>query len=147
MRSSIPKHLAGTTPRNLRTAAWLLRGISAIPGELHLSGSRLTFTATGTGSAWDWQLRRLEHGSGISGFAGLLKETGRSALFSETLLALTASCPWYFFSGGLVIEIRDQTYKISFGRPVDLAGGGDDLSTFYAMRKIGKQWIRALTTP
>ena len=131
----------------MRSAAWLLCGISTVPGELELRGSRLSFTARGTGSAWDWQLSKLERLSGAAGFASRLKEGGSAQLFRASLQDITTHCPWYFFSGGIVVGVRQQTYRFSFGRPVNLSGGGDDLHTFYAMRKLGKQWIRALATP
>jgi hypothetical protein len=43
----------------LRTDAWLLRGVSSIPGELRLAAGTSSFTSSGTGSAWPLQRRRL----------------------------------------------------------------------------------------
>ena len=128
----------------MSSEAWLLRGISSIPGELRLSGSILSFTAHDTGTAWDWQLRKLERGAGSTGFMEALKRGGRAVLFSESLADLRVRSPWYYFSGGVVLEIRRQKYRLSFGQPARSSADDNELQTIGTTRRAGKQWLRAL---
>ena len=128
----------------MSSEAWLLRGISSIPGELRLSGSTLSFTAHDTGTAWDWQLRKLERGAGSTGFMEALKRGERFVLFKESLADVRVRSPWYYFSGGVVLEIRRQKYRMSFGQPARSSAEDNELQTIGAMRRAGKRWLRAL---
>ena len=51
-------------PKLIRTEAWLLRGISSLPGMLELADGNLSFTAFGSGNFWGFQLRKLEQETG-----------------------------------------------------------------------------------
>lgn len=104
----------------------------------------LSFVALGTGTAWDWQLKKLERRVGRSGFFKTLKDGGRAVLFSEALTSIRTRSPWYYFSGGLLLQIREQTYKMSFGRPARSSASDNELRTVSTMREVGKQWLRAL---
>ena len=86
--------------RSLRTEAWLLRGISSIPGELLLRDGVLSFSATDTGSAWPWQLRKLERSLGVPGFAGALEKAHRRTLFRWPVRSMRFWVPWYYVGGG-----------------------------------------------
>lgn len=57
-----PYHSA---PVRFESPTWLLRGIGALPGRLHLADGMLTCTVTDSGSAWDWQLRKLDALTGL----------------------------------------------------------------------------------
>ena len=136
--------------------AWLLRGISSIPGELELSRGRLSFTAMGIGTAWGWQLRKLERVTGKSGLANRI-DSGKDALvFDAPLADIKITFPWYYFSGGLVVQMNQHRYKLSLGRPSntrfptrgDVAGSvrraGEELEELGSMRRAGKAWQQAL---
>ena len=145
MRSPRLKKSAEPVSCAMSSKAWLLRGISSIPGELTLTDSLLSFTAENTGTAWDWQLKRLEHASGSAGFMNALQRGRRAVLFSESLADVRVRSPWYYFSGGVVLEIRQQKYRLSFGQPVGSSAEEDELQTITTMRRAGKQWLRALS--
>lgn len=130
--------------RDICSPAWILCGISSVPGELKLSGSVLSFIAHGTGSAWDWQLKKLERRSGASGFMNILKEGGHAVLFREPVIGICSGSPWYYFSGGIVLQIRRQTYKVSFGQPASSSISQNEVQTIRTMRRVGMQWIHAL---
>ncbi len=129
----------------MSSPAWMLRGISAIPGALELRGSVLSFVAHDTGTAWDWQLRKLERQAGRAGIMDALKDDRPAVLFREARTDIRVRCPWYYFSGGIVVQIGRQTYRLSFGRPARSSGSEEDeLQSVSHMRRVGKQWLRAL---
>ena len=146
MKSSRPQKVRAIRPNALSSPAWLLRGISSIPGELRLSGSRISFIAHGVGSAWDWQLRKLERLAGNPGFAKSLKDGSTALLFNESLTDIHVRSPWYYFSGGLVLQIRGEPYRLSFGKPASSSNDDDELATLSTMRQAGKKWLHALTS-
>ena len=146
MKSSRSQRERAIRPNSLSSPAWLLRGISSIPGELRLSGSRISFIAHDTGSAWDWQLRKLERVAGNPGFAQSLKDGRTVALFNESLTDVQVQSPWYYFSGGLVLQIRGESYRLSFGKPARSSDDDDELATVSSMRQAGKKWLHALTS-
>jgi hypothetical protein len=133
----------------LRTDAWLLRGISSIPGELALRGGSLVFTAFNTGSAWPWQLRKLEREVGASGIAAKIDAGERTTVFRWPVAEVDSDCPWYYFGGGLRLRRGGVVLKFSFGRPANtrsntLADLGDNLAELSSMRKRGRMWQSAL---
>jgi hypothetical protein len=133
----------------LRTDAWLLRGISSIPGELSLRGGSLTFTAFNTGSAWPWQLRKLERAVSVPGIAVKIDAGERTNVFRWPVAEVHSDCPWYYFGGGLRLRRGGVLLKFSFGRPANtrsntLADLGDNLAELATMRKRGKMWHAAL---
>jgi len=145
------------TKMKLRTEAWLLRGISSLPGELALMNGTLTYFVAGTGSAWPWQLRKLERLLGVSGLEGGVDTGRRVKLFSEPVAGVRAWCPWYYFGGGIKIAVRGVTLRFSFGTPANMkvrrrhlgAGGAlqdvaDNLGEIVLMRSRGKLWQKAL---
>ncbi len=66
---------------NLRTDAWLLRGMSSIPGELRLSAGTLSFVCSGTGSAWPFRLRKLARALRDPSLVNVLQEGPPAPLF------------------------------------------------------------------
>lgn len=133
----------------LRTPAWLLRGISAIPGELVLARDRIGFAATGPGTAWSWQLRRLERRLGRPWrAAGDDPAVPAPHLFDWRLHRVRVRAPWYYFSGGIVLEHADCVLRFGFGPPVDAhaRGAAKDglLDPVRRMRRVGKRWLAAL---
>jgi hypothetical protein len=147
------KTAKSTTPTSLRSEAWLLRGISAIPGELRLSGNRISFTVQGRGSAWDWQLRKLERHARTVNLASLVKSGRDAVLFDANLRDVAVAFPWYYFSGGLVVKTSDDVYKLSFGRPANSPRAGvsngparavAELKEIGSMRIAGKAWRETL---
>jgi len=141
----------------LCTEAWLLRGISSIPGELRLRKDVLTFVPQTVGSAWPWQLRKLERVIGAPGFAKALEDGGEPLLFEWPTAEVTAWCPWYYFGGGIKLRRGAITLRFSLGRPANmdanfgssgsplaLEQAADNLSEVGAMRRRGKLWLAAL---
>ena len=146
MTSSRPGARGRGGSNTLCTPAWLLRGISSIPGRLRLRDSRLSFVADGVGSAWDWQLEKLERAAGSAGFTEALKGGRSATLFDEPMPGIGVRSPWYYFAGGLVLRVGGQRYRVSFGKPVGPARGDDELATLISMRQAGKRWLHALGT-
>ena len=145
MKSSQPSKLGAAKTTSLSSPAWLLRGISSIPGELRLHDSRISFIANEVGSAWDWQLRKLERLLGSPDFLNSLKSGKPSELFNEPLTDIRVRSLWYYFSGGLVLHIRGESCRLSFGRPANFSNDDDEPAKVSAMRHVGKKWLRALT--
>jgi hypothetical protein len=76
----------------LRTPAWLLTGIANKPGVLELGRGRHAFTA------------------------------GDGRVFEAALADVTnINFPWYYFGGGVKLQVDRHKYRISFVRP----NGGD----------------------
>ncbi len=141
------------TSDKIRSVAWLLRGISSVPGELKLAGGRLSYKAFGFGTLWRYQLNRLERDVRIHGLADRLDNGETAVVFDVPLTAVTVRIPWYYFSGGLVVETGGAVFKFSFGQPAnsgpslgnrDLARVLNELKTVESMRKTGKIWRTAL---
>lgn len=132
----------------MRTAAWLLRGISSLPGELRLRSAVLSFVAFDPGSAWPAQIRTLAAQLGRPDMAVALDGSRPVELFAWPVHEVTVSRPWYYFGGGLKLRWQGIGVRVSFGRP---AGGSRDprqalseLREVAAMRARGKLWAEAL---
>ena len=145
MKSSRLNKQASTSANILCSPAWLLRGISSNPGELTLTESRISFIAQDRGSAWDWQLSKLALQSGNPAFMGTLKSGSAVVLFNALLSDILVRSPWYYFSGGLVLQIRGKSFRVSFGGPAGSSSASAELRAVSAMRRIGKKWLQALT--
>jgi hypothetical protein len=104
----------------LTSEAWILRGLSSIPGELMLRGGRLSFTAWGTGSAWPWQLRKLGAEVGSSRFSARIESGDRAQLFDWPLEDTRWWFPWHYFGGGMKIRRGDAQLRLSFGMPANM---------------------------
>jgi hypothetical protein len=134
---------------DLHTDAWLLRGISSIPGELSLRSEVLSFTASGSGSAWPFQLRKLGELFQQPALQTELNAGLTISLFAWPVREISASMPWYYFSGGITLQRRGVRVRLGFVRPVDagripgraLAG----LAEVGAARECGKLWASTLT--
>lgn len=134
---------------DLHTEAWLLRGISSIPGELSLRSEVLSFTASGSGSAWPFQLRKLGELFQQPALQTELNAGLTISLFAWPVREISASMPWYYFSGGITLQRRGVRVRLGFVRPVDagripgraLAG----LAEVGAARECGKLWASTLT--
>ena len=74
-----------------------------------------------------------------------LKRGSAVVLFDAPLAEILVRSPWYYFSGGLVVKIRGQSYRVSFGEPAGSSSGGDEWQTVASMRRVGKRWLQALT--
>lgn len=145
-----------TPPQNLRSEAWLLRGISSIPGELILSRGTVIFVASGTGSAWPWQLRKLENALRMPGLASSIDRDAGGALFHWPAKAVQAWAPWYYFKGGIKLRHGGVVLSFSFGHPANMDTGADPLEILglvelrtqwravQGMREHGKRWLAAL---
>jgi hypothetical protein len=130
----------------LRSECWLLLGISTLPGELILSGGKLTYLASGTGSAWPWQLRKLERQLNAPGLAARLNDAGPFQVFSEPVQALNFWCPWYYFDGGLKVQIKETVLRLSFARPGNSRTSGiGSLSEMETTRSRGTLWNKTLS--
>ena len=125
--------------------AWLLSGISSLPGLLQLDDGQLTFTSFGTGSLWPFQLRALERAASKPGFAHKIDSGERSELFSAPFAEVSdVLFPWYYFGCGMKLVVRGIRYRFSFVQPqnspelpemgVSLADG----------RNVGRRWKSAL---
>jgi len=133
---------------HLRTQAWLLRGISSIPGALRLAGGRLSFTAFGAGNLWPSQLRTLERDTGRIGLAKRLGKEENTVVFDVPLADIQhVRFPWYYFSGGLKLTLNGIVYRFGFDRPSNtkLSGEGADLvGEVSRARRSGKAWKAVL---
>ena len=145
MKSTRLNKQASASANILCSPAWLLRGISSIPGELTLTESRISFIAQDRGTAWDWQLSKLALQSGNPAFMDTLKSGSAVVLFNEPLSDILVRSPWYYFSGGLVLQIRGKSFRVSFGGPAGSSSASDEFRAVSAMRRIGKKWLQALT--
>ena len=122
----------------LSTEAWLLRGLSQIPGTLTLKNGVLSFTTLNTGSAWPWQLRKLERDYfemreqvvterealrklerelGERGLAAAIDAGKPTRVFEWKVCDLEAQMPWYEFGGGLRVSRGQVKLRLSFGEP------------------------------
>ena len=132
----------------MNTAAWLLRGISSIPGELRLSSATVSFIAYGPGSAWPGQLRKLAALLGKPAFGPALDDGVFVELFAWPVGEVSVSRPWYYFGGGIKLRRRGIGLRISFAQPVGARVGPgqalSDLRAVPAMRARGKLWASAL---
>lgn len=136
------------TAAEVSTPAWLLRGISSLPGELRLHSSTLSFVAFGPGSAWPAQLRTLAAQLGRPDVARALGGGRPVELFAWPVHEVTVSRPWYYFGGGLKLRRQGTGVRVSFGRPA--VGSRDprqaltELREVAAMRARGKLWAATL---
>jgi len=134
---------------NLHTDAWLLRGISSIPGELSLRSEVLSFVASGSGSAWPFQLRKLGELFQQPALQAELNAGHTVPLFAWPVREISASIPWYYFAGGITLQRRGVLVRLGFGRPVDAGRvpgqSMEGLAEVGAARKRGKLWASALT--
>lgn len=134
----------------LRTDAWLLRGISSIPGELRLANGKLSFTCSAFGSAWPFQLRKLGQLLDQPSLAKALEDGKTLQLFQWPVEQVQPTVPWYYFGGGIKLRHQGIQLRFSFGRPSSgghsLAAAASDLKELGVMRSRGKRWAKALAT-
>ncbi len=154
--SPIPLVSRSISMESLRSEAWLLRGISSIPGELTLAQGVLQFVAHDTGSAWHWQLRKLERELCVPGLAEAIDSGDHACLFRWQAHAIRAWVPWYYFAGGIKLRHGGIVLSFSFGRPANMevrihSGGAGALAelrrqchAIRQMRGCGKRWLAAL---
>lgn len=135
--------------KRLNTPAWLLRGISSIPGELRLSSGKLSFVCLGTGSAWPFQLRKLGRALGQESLAQSLEKGKPFQLFLWPADQVQATLPWYYFGGGIKLQHQGVQLRFSFGRPStgshNIAAAAAELKEIGTMRNRGKLWAKALS--
>lgn len=131
----------------LRTEAWLLRGISGIPGELRLDDGVVSFVACGTGSAWPFQLRSLERLLAHPDMA--LEDRLPLQLFAWPVSQVWFELPWYYFGGGIKLRRQGMCLRFSFGQPAGAGRGlreaGAELRKLGPMRDRGRLWAAALS--
>lgn len=101
------------------TEAWLLRGISSVPGDLRLESGNLTFTAFGSGNLWKFQLRKLERDTCQPGLANNMLAEKNVIIFDAPLTAVEIVFPWYTFSGGLNVRVGNARFRLGFDRPAN----------------------------
>ena len=134
--------------QRLVTRAWLLRGISSLPGQLSLRDGRLCFRAHGPGNFWPSQLRKLEQQLRVDELAVRLEREESLNLFDLPLHDITRiHFPWYTFSGGMNLLIHGVWMRFGFDHPANSAappGGLDPLGEISSARKAGKAWKMAL---
>ncbi len=132
----------------LRTDAWLLRGISSIPGELRLGSGSLSFVASGAGSAWPFQLRKLESALQKPGLSAAIEQGKALEFFNWPASQVTSEAPWYYFGGGIKLRHQSIQLRFSFGRPANpshnVARAAAELREVGTMRSQGKLWTAAL---
>lgn len=136
------------TPSELRTEAWLLRGISSIAGRLQLRSETLSFTAYGPGSAWPRQIQKLGALLGHTKLSAELNAGNSIKLFAWQVTEISVSRPWYYFGGGIKLRHQGVSLRISFGQPVGARNSPGrafaDLREVAAMRGRGRLWASAL---
>lgn len=133
---------------HLQTEAWLLRGISSLPGMLALANGRLSYTAFGCGSFWPGQLRRLEEDTGRPGLAQRLDDGEQAILFDAPLADVQdIHFPWFYFSGGVRLTVNGARYRFGFDRPVNSRATidvADLIGEVARAQDSGKAWKAAL---
>lgn len=155
-KATAPSPNPSPATTSLRTDAWLLRGISSIPGELILEHGVIRFVANGSGSAWPWQLRKLEHEVGTPGLAQSIDRCDGNCVFRWPVDSVRAWAPFHYFGGGIRLGHGYVVLSFSFGRPANM-----DLRVYPGlpnvvkelhrqfpvvrrMRRHGKRWLAAL---
>ena len=132
----------------LHSDAWLMRGISSVPRELHLNSATLSFTAFGTGSAWPFQLRKLGAQLHRPSLVEALDRGRPVQLFAWPVGEVVWSTPWFYFGGGIDLKRGRVGLRISFGTPVGVLGDPDRVLAGFremgAMRALGGLWAAAL---
>ena len=144
-------------PVEMSSQAWLLRGISSVPGQLELANGHLRFTALGPGSMWKWKLEKLERETCQPGLAERMNNGECTTVFDAPLSDVETEFPWYYFSGGLKLRAGPLHYRFSFGQPSNtrmpisksnvLKAGiraAEELTEAVDARRAGKAWKRAL---
>ena len=131
---------------HLCTQAWLLRGISTLPGELCLHGELLTFTCLDTGSTWPFQLRKLGVLLEQPGLADAVERGQEFELFEWPVREIEVSMPWYYFGAGLKLVNQGVNLRFSFCPPsptynTSVRGSSSNLSQGLAS---GRLWSQAL---
>ncbi|MBT7410650.1 MAG: hypothetical protein HN826_13185 [Methylococcales bacterium] len=130
------------------TEAWLLRGISCLPGLLKLDNQILSYTALDYGNLWNFQLRKLELTNNINNIKQELDEKHKIILFELPMSEVKqAHIPWHYFSGGIKITTNKNHFRFSFARPANtyfpmerLNASNDILES----RQSGKAWKKVL---
>lgn len=133
---------------SMHSDAWLLRGISSIPGRLLLEHGHIRFVAASSGTAWPWQLRKLARQLATTWPGDGDGRAHDAELFRWPLAAVRAWAPWYYFSGGIRLAHAGQVLRFSFGRPVDADARGEELDVYREvdrMRATGLQWLAVLS--
>jgi hypothetical protein len=115
------------------------------------------FIARNTGSAWPWQLRKLERNLAAPGIAESIDDGTRTEVFKWPVVELKAWCPWYYFGGGIKLQRGPLVLRFSFGRPANtrirshqlgpgfaLREAAANLSEIGTMRSRGRLWQAAL---
>ena len=132
----------------LRTEAWLLRGISSLPGELRLISGNLSFVSAGTGSTWPFQLRKLGVVLNQPALAKTVEDGNPFQFFMWPAHQVAVVMPWYYFGGGIKLNYEATELRFSFGRPASsnrtLAGAAAELNEMSAIRGRGRLWAQAL---
>lgn len=133
---------------HLRTEAWLLWGLSTLPGELALANGRFSYTAFGCGNFWPAQLRRLEADSGRAGLAQRLDDGEQTVLFDVPLTEVQdVHFPWFYFSGGMKLTVSSVRYRFGFDRPANaraVTDVADLLTSVSRARHSGRAWRAVL---
>jgi hypothetical protein len=101
------------------STTWLLMGLTgSTPGVLQLSDGRLSLVAHGSGALTLGQLRDLEGCTGMKGLTERLKNGEQVEIFNVPVDEIkSVDFPWYYFNGGMVIEVRTGRYRLSFLQP------------------------------
>lgn len=132
----------------MHSDAWLLRGVSSIPGRLLLEHGHIRFVVSSSGTAWPWQLRKLARQLATT-WPGDGDGRARDAeLFRWPLDGVRAWAPRYYFSGGIRLAHAGRVLRFSFGRPVDAEARGEELDVYREvdrMRATGLQWRATLS--
>ena len=104
----------------LCTAAWLLRGISSIPGMMKFANNRLSYTAFSSGNFWDYQLRKLKVDAGREGLEKLLSNDEKTVIFDVPFSQVQdIHFPWYYFSAGVKLSLGGTGFRFGFDQPAN----------------------------
>ncbi len=155
---SLPQTRPIDSATDLCTEAWLLCGVNSIPGALRLENGRLSYTAFGSGNLGKGPLRKLEKSTGLAGLAKQLDRGAEVTLFDVPLSEVRkVEFPWYYFSGGVKLDIDGVGFRFGFDRPAntsvtdhaedaleEIAAGFESLRQVANARRVGKAWRAAL---
>ncbi|WP_106399073.1 hypothetical protein [Actinocorallia populi] len=134
--------------RHLQTLAWLIMGSTgSAAGVLGMEGGRLRFEAHGRGALTMGQLRTLEQRTGRPGLADMLTEGHTLVLFDVPLSQVgRVRFPWYYFGGGMKLEVSGVPYRFSFLQPQNTQAAPAHVAGIGAGRAGGRAWKSALTS-
>lgn len=130
--------------------AWLLLGlINSLPGQLQLRDEQLTYVAYNSGTLGSRGLTKLEKKLALPELAFKLASNQPTPLFKIHLSEIeSVFFPFYYFSAGMHLKIKDKKFRLSFIRPNNTrtyARGFAGVREIPASVNVGQEWKKLLS--